>query len=128
MTGEALQAVRGNETPPLALAAMRRAEAGGFTRSSLPEVGRLLATLTAARPGGRIAEAGTGYGVGAAWILSALPDDAALLTCDLDPACAAAALELLGSDPRVTVFRGGWLDYLPDHGPYDLLFLDGGHW
>ena len=52
VTGEALQAVRGNETPPLALEAMRRAGAAGFTRSSLPEVGRLLATLTAARPAG----------------------------------------------------------------------------
>ena len=45
--------------PPAALLARRRAEAAGFAFSSSDEVGRLLRTLAATRPAGRVAESGT---------------------------------------------------------------------
>jgi predicted O-methyltransferase YrrM len=51
-----------------------------FERSSIPEVGRLVAALAASRPDGRLAEIGTGTGVGAAWIVSAMGPDASFVT------------------------------------------------
>src|SRR5688500_11657777 len=93
---------------------------------SLPEVGPLLAMLAAGCVGGRIGEVGTGVGYGTAWMLSALPIDASIITVELDPERAAAAAELFAHAPRVTVVCGDWRDAIPQHGPYDLLFADGG--
>jgi predicted O-methyltransferase YrrM len=100
----------------------------GFEGSSLDEVGRLLATLTAARPGGRIGEVGTGAGVGAAWIASALAGGAIFVTVELDEARAAAAASLLAGEAGCTALRGDWRAALPPHGPFDLLFFDGAQW
>jgi predicted O-methyltransferase YrrM len=41
-----------------------------FNMLSEPRVGALLATLAAAKPGGRLLELGTGTGHGTAWLLS----------------------------------------------------------
>ena len=59
--------------PPLARRALAQAREHGFDRSSIPEVGRLLHVLAAGRSRTRVAEVGTGYGAGTAWIASALP-------------------------------------------------------
>jgi len=113
--------------PPLVTEARALAERLGFAGSSIPEFGRLLAALAAARPGGRLAEAGTGTGVGSAWIVSALPPEATLVTVELDAARAAAARGLLASEPAVEVLACDWRELLPPRAPVDLLFLDGGH-
>ena len=55
-----------------------------FERSSIRQVGRLLAVLAAQRPRGLFAEVGTGCGVGTAWLASALGPEAALVT-DMTP-------------------------------------------
>ncbi len=99
-----------------------------FDRSSIPEVGRLLAMLTAARPRGRFAEIGTGCGVGAAWIASALGPEAVFVTVENDEECAAAAGRLFEELPNLRVLHGDWHVLLPPEGPFDLVFLDGGHW
>ena len=52
---------------------------------SIPEVQRLVATLVASKPGGRIAELGTSYGDGAKAIVAALPAGATFVTVELDP-------------------------------------------
>jgi predicted O-methyltransferase YrrM len=111
------------------VAAARAAAARlGFEGSSLDEVGRLLATLAASRPGGRIGEVGTGTGVGAAWIASALADGATLVTVELDEARAVAAASLLAGAVGCAALQGDWREVLPPHGPFDLLFFDGAQW
>lgn len=55
-----------------------------FTQSSLPEVGRLLQVLTSHITQGQIGEIGSGCGVGAAWIVSALHPDSTLITIESD--------------------------------------------
>jgi predicted O-methyltransferase YrrM len=99
-----------------------------FERSSIPEVGRLLAALAAQRPRGRVAEIGTGCGVGAAWIASTLGVEASLVTVETDAERARAVDRLFADLPNVRVLHGDWHELLPAEAPFDLLFFDGGHW
>jgi predicted O-methyltransferase YrrM len=111
------------ETPPLVLRALAVARAQGFERSCRPEDGALLHVLAARRGTMRAAEIGTGVGVGAAWIVSALPPQTPFFTAELDPGLAAQAEELFADDPNVTVIAGSWRDSLPEEAPYDLVFV-----
>ena len=97
-----------------------------FARSSIPEVGRLLASLAAARPRGRLAEIGTGTGVGAAWIVSAMGPDASFVTVEADDDRAVACARLFADLPNVRVLHGDWHQLMPPEAPFDLLFFDGG--
>jgi predicted O-methyltransferase YrrM len=110
--------------PPLVERALADAERLGFERSCLPEVGRLLHVVAAARGRERVAEIGTGTGVGAAWIVSALPPGVRFFTVELDPERAAVARELFHADEDVVVLEGDWRELLPPHAPFDLLFYD----
>lgn len=92
---------------------------------SIPEVKRLLAALVAAKPDGRIAEAGASWGDGAAAIAAALGPQASFVTCESDPERAAAARERLAGLPAELV-EGRWQDVLPQRAPFDLLFFDAG--
>jgi predicted O-methyltransferase YrrM len=106
---------------------LTREDAGGTGPSaSLPGVGRFLAMLAADCAGGRIGELGTGTGVGAAWMASAMPADCTLVTAEIDPELASAARELLAADQRVQVITGDARDALSGRGPLDLLFADDG--
>jgi predicted O-methyltransferase YrrM len=79
---------------------LTRQEAGPDRPSAcLPGVGRFLAVLAAGCRAGRIGEIGTGAGVGAAWMASAMPADCVLITAEIDPRLAAAASRLLAADP-----------------------------
>ncbi len=110
--------------PPLVRRALDLERELGFERSCAPEVGRLLHVLAAERGRGRVAEIGTGAGVGAAWIVSALPPQTPFLTAELDPVRAAAARGLFRDDPNVRVLEGDWRETLPPEAPFDLLFYD----
>jgi predicted O-methyltransferase YrrM len=106
---------------------LTRQEAGPDRPSAcLPGVGRFLAVLAAGCRAGRIGEIGTGAGVGAAWMASAMPADCVLITAEIDPRLAAAASRLLAADPRVEVLTGDAREVLARRGPFDLLFADGG--
>ena len=75
--------------PPLVVeASLVAAEMGfgadGGVSSCLPGVGAVLAALAASRVGGRIAEIGTAFGVGAAWLLSGMDSSASLVTVEVD--------------------------------------------
>jgi predicted O-methyltransferase YrrM len=129
--------VAANEIPALVQQACAAARRIGFpvTRddpghgrgsASLPGTGRFLAMLAAGCTGGRIAELGTGAGIGSAWIATAMPAGCTLVTAEIDPVRAAAAAEVLGSDDRVRVLTGDWTELLPPLGPYDLIFCDTG--
>jgi predicted O-methyltransferase YrrM len=106
---------------------LTREEAGPARASAcLPGVGRFLATLAAGCTGGRIGELGTGAGIGAGWIASAMPADCALVTAETDERLAGAARRLLAADPRVEVVTGDAFAVLSTRGPFDLLFADCG--
>lgn len=109
--------------PPLVAGAMERAQAQGFPHSCSLETGRLLRTLAASRPGGRVLELGSGRGVGTAWLLSGLDAAARLLTVDADPACAEAVASLLAGHPSAEARCADWREGLAD-GPFDLMFVD----
>jgi predicted O-methyltransferase YrrM len=88
-------------------------------------VQRLVATLVASKPGGRVAEIGTSYGDGAAAIAAALPAGASFVTVELDPERAAAARERLAGT-NVQLLQGDWRELLPRRAPFDVVFADGG--
>jgi predicted O-methyltransferase YrrM len=88
-------------------------------------VQRLVATLVASKPGGRIAEIGTSYGDGACAIAAALTAGATFVTVELDPDRAARAREALAGTPA-EVLEGDWRSHLPQRAPFDALFADGG--
>jgi predicted O-methyltransferase YrrM len=112
--------------PPLVERALALAERLRFDRSCSVETGRLLHVLAGQRGRSRVAEIGTGCGVGAAWILSALSPEVAFVTVELDDGRASAATELLAHDANARVLRGDWREVLPQEAPFDLLFADGG--
>ena len=126
-----------DQFPPLVARAQDAARKAGFplTREEagpdrpsacLPGVGRFLAVLAAGCAGGRIGELGTGAGIGAGWMASAMPADCVLVTVEIDEALASAARELLAGDTRVEVLTGDALGVIPGRGPFDLLFADSG--
>ncbi|MGM9320672.1 class I SAM-dependent methyltransferase [Deinococcus aquaticus] len=111
------------EVPALVWLAQEQAARLAFRDSCSPETGRLLRTLAASRPGGRVLELGAGTGVSAAWLLAGLDRAARLLTVEADPARAEAAWAVLQADPRARVQPGDWTDALRE-GPFDLIFAD----
>jgi predicted O-methyltransferase YrrM len=112
--------------PPLVAEARARAAELGFENSSAPETGRLLHLLAAQRGRTRVGEIGTGTGVGAAWIVSALEPSVPFVTVEPDPKRAAAARELFAADENVRVLEADWRDVIAAEAPFDLLFYDGG--
>ena len=99
-----------------------------FERSSIREVGLLLGALAASRPNGRLAEIGTGTGVGASWIAGSMGSKASFVTVEVDDERAAACARLFAGSPNVRVLQGDWHEVLPPEAPFDLLFFDGGGW
>jgi predicted O-methyltransferase YrrM len=112
--------------PPLVTRARALEQELGFTHSSIPEVGRLLHVLAAQRGRTRVGELGTGCGVGAAWIVSALPPAVPFVTVELDERLAGASAELFAADENVRALHGDWHELMPPEAPFDLLFYDGG--
>ncbi|MFE6667357.1 O-methyltransferase [Streptomyces sp. NPDC057697] len=122
-TGEVTMTERA--IPPRVVAAERMAFETGFRKSCIPEVGRLLGLVAAAKPHGAVAESGTGSGVGTAWLHSGLGAAARLVTVERDVELARRAAEVFADDGRVSVLTGDWR-LLKDHGPFDVFFCDGG--
>jgi predicted O-methyltransferase YrrM len=112
--------------PPLVTRARALEQELGFTHSSIPEVGQLLHLLAAQRGRTRVGELGTGCGVGAAWIVSALPPTVPFVTVEFDETLARASAELFAADENVRVLHGDWHELMPPEAPFDLLFYDGG--
>jgi len=110
--------------PPLVERALEVAARLGFDRSCLDEDGRLLHVLAGRRGIVRAGEIGTGAGVGAAWIVSALEPGVPFVTVEQDTVLAAAAAELFASDHDVRVLVGDWRDMMPREAPFDFLFVD----
>lgn len=112
--------------PPLVARAHAAAAELGFERSCRDEDGLLLHVLAARRGIERVAEIGTGAGVGTAWLATALPPGVPLFTAEPDATRAAAAAALFVDDPAVHVLEGDWRVVLPPNAPFDLVFVDAG--
>jgi predicted O-methyltransferase YrrM len=112
--------------PPLVRRALELERKLGFERSCIREVGMLLHVLAAQRGRTRVGELGTGCGVGAAWIVSALPPAVPFVTVELDESRARGAAGLFAEDENATVLCGDWHELMPPEAPFDLLFLDSG--
>ncbi|WP_331769908.1 class I SAM-dependent methyltransferase (plasmid) [Embleya sp. NBC_00888] len=110
--------------PTLVRRAVRAARRHGFAFSCRPEQGRLLRVLAAGATR-RIGETGTGYGVGLAWLASGAASGTRLVSVERDAERAAIAAEVFRDCEHVDVLHGDWRR-IADHGPYDLLVLDGG--
>jgi predicted O-methyltransferase YrrM len=114
------------DLPPLVRAAVELATIQGFDNSCEPAQGRLLSVLArGSNAGGRIGETGTGCGVGLAWMLDAADASTSIVSVELDSSRAAASAALFAGRPNVHIFEGNWTE-LSEHGPFDLLVLDGG--
>lgn len=114
------------KVPPLVARARTIADARGFDRRCLEEDGALLHVLAAGRGIGRVAEIGTGGGVGTAWLVSALPPGVPLYTAGADEGRAAAATAIFVDDPDVHVLVGDWRAVLAPHAPFDLVLVGDG--
>jgi predicted O-methyltransferase YrrM len=112
---------------PPALAAIQADTAKlGFSMASDIETGAFLAVLSAAKPGGRLLEIGTGTGIGTAWLLSGMDASARLDTVDTDRAVVDVARRHLGGDARVAfrVEDGAAFLARADPDTYDLVYAD----
>lgn len=103
-------------------AAQALAQAQGFIGCCSAGTGALLRVLAASKPGGTFAEFGTGCGVGSAYLLEGMDEDAQLFTAELAARRAELARHTL-LDSRIRVFTGDWTSIL-SHGPFDLIFAD----
>ncbi len=99
--------------PLLVQQALALTERREFASSCTPEVGRLLAALAAHVPRGTLGEVGTGYGVGTAWLASALVPASRLVTVERDVARATSARDLFVALDNVRVLSGDWRALLP---------------
>ena len=95
---------------------------------ALPDLGRLLETLAASRPSGRILEIGSAIGYGTLRLARGAREGQ-VITVERDPARIAIArqyLETGGVLARVELLEGEALEVLRGvRGPFDMVFIDG---
>jgi predicted O-methyltransferase YrrM len=111
--------------PPLVRAAVQLTRDRGYSLACLPEVGRLLRLLAATVTSGHIAELGTAFGVGTAWLASGMSPTIRLVSVEIEPDRARAAADLLAPLKNVEVLCGDWTESRRS-APYGLIFSDGG--
>ena len=112
--------------PPTVAAIHADTAAMGFSMASTDATGRMLRTLVAGKPGGRVLELGTGTGLATAWLLDGMDAAATLDTVDIDPACVTVARKNLANDPRVRFHIEPGSTFLKrlESRQYDLIFAD----
>lgn len=102
-----------------------REQLGHPSMLSGPVVGRLLQTLAFVMRPRLVLEVGTFSGGSALWLARGMPDDARLITCEVDPEHAAFARERLAGDARIELREGPALDAIASiEDPIDLAFID----
>lgn len=107
--------------PSIVDQAVALADSLGFKNSCLDEVGELLRLLAGHINHGIIAEIGTGFGVGTAWLASGTTRE--LYTIDHDRDRVIKTTELFAEVPSVHIMCGNW-DEIIQHGPFQLIFVD----
>jgi predicted O-methyltransferase YrrM len=111
--------------PPLVRAAVQLTRDHGCSLACLPEVGRLLQLMAATVTTGNIAELGTAFGVGTAWMASGMSPSVRLVSVERGPVRARAAADLFTPLENVEVLCGDWTESRRS-APYALIFSDGG--
>ena len=81
----------------------RPADYQGPPSACIPEVGRFLSVLAAGYPYGKIAEFGTGAGVGTAWLIHGLPGTSKLFSAEMDETLATQTRALFAQYPNVQI-------------------------
>ncbi|MFT4188425.1 MAG: class I SAM-dependent methyltransferase [Aeromicrobium sp.] len=110
------------DVPELVARALDLSRQRGFITSTRHETGRLLAALAASRTG-RLAELGTGTGVGSAWLASGAPEDARIVSAELDPALAEEVQRIFADVESIEIVSGDWTA-IETHAPFSLVFVD----
>ncbi|MFO7634114.1 MAG: class I SAM-dependent methyltransferase, partial [Caldilinea sp.] len=116
-----------NLMPPPVLESIRAdTDAIGFPMASEPQVGALLRTLVAAKPGASVLELGSGTGLATAWLLAGMDADARMVSVENDSGVAAIAHRYLGEDQRVQFVIADAGAFLVALAPQsvDLIFAD----
>ena len=98
----------------------------GPPSACIPEVGKLLSVLVAGYPNGKIAEFGTGAGVGTAWLVQGLSKHAKLVSAEIDGKLVSRTRELFANYPNVEIRQGDCFEVMKNEMPFDLLFIDTG--
>lgn len=110
--------------PSRVAAAVDLAQSRDFPLSCRIEQGRLVHALAqGARV--RIGETGTGLGVGLAWLLEARHPGVPIVSVERDVERVVAVREMFADEPDLTLVNSDWRA-IEQHGPFDLLILDGG--
>lgn len=112
--------------PDATAAIVAETERLSFGMISEGKVGALLATLAAAKPGGRFLELGTGTGHGTSWFLLGMDATSQLDTVDTDGAVVAVAQRHLGGDRRVRFHVMDGAEFLRNAPAqqFDLIYAD----
>ena len=113
-----------NRTPEQVMKAKRLAGEHDFNYSCLDEVGQLLAVLTSSIKQGTIAEIGTGYGVGTAWMATRLKNEVSLISIDNDKS-KINSVRTIFHQKNVKFIHSDWQEIL-NYAPFQLIFADGG--
>lgn len=96
----------------------------GPASACIPQVGKLLQTLVAAKTDGYFGEQGTGSGVGTAWLVSGMRGASRLLSVEMRPELIAPVQQLFRDYPQVEIAQGDWHSIMQPTQPFDLLFMD----
>ena len=113
-----------NHTPEQVVIAKRLAGENDFNYSCLDEVGQLLAVLTASIKEGTIAEIGTGYGVGTAWMATNLKNEVSFISIDNDKS-KINSVRTIFHQKNVKFIHSDWQEIL-NYAPFQFIFADGG--
>lgn len=97
-----------------------------FSMLSDIQLGSLLKTLVAAKPGAKILELGTGIGLALSWIQDGMDDTSKIISIDNDPELIATASEYFSEDSRVELICADGGDWLQNYSGsmFDLIFAD----
>jgi predicted O-methyltransferase YrrM len=113
-------------TPPSLAAIAADTARIGFGMGSDAEVGALLRTLAAARPGAAALELGAGTGLATCWLLDGLDATSSLTALELDPDACAVLGRHLGGDPRLSILAEDGDIWIGQNAQrrFDLIFAD----
>lgn len=117
------QTVRFKEIPVLVQRTTELATQHGFEHSCLDEVGQFLRILSGLKSNARLAEIGTGFAVGCAWIASGMDSESTLYSIELDAGRVDLVREIFAGCGNVQFLCGDWKQILT-HAPFDLVFVD----
>ncbi|MBE7171200.1 MAG: class I SAM-dependent methyltransferase [Williamsia sp.] len=119
-----------NQPAPAAYRQILKAtQSAGFTMASEILTCSLLRTLAASKPAGQFLELGTGTGLATAWILDGMDAHASLVSIDKDQNFLRIAMDVLGSDNRLTLELADGEKWITQNKEkrFDYIFADTWH-